>query len=315
MKPDPSGEYAPTGYRRAYEAWFASDPTYDFSSGIFPDGDTSNYNKTNSVQIYDEGEYVVVWNEIEAASSGVKANAKQYVDALFANYNQSEGINVTEELTANDVASQWNTNYNTTGYYGWIAAHLGISGLEGNVNSSFAINYTPRVNHTENGNYSLNDSGTTEYAFVAGESVNISGTLMTDWAPAKTNGSFLRGETYDTANANAPVLFIEQVNSTESRVVRLNGTFTIDTLTNAKTGETINSTSLEEQNQQTWEGNTTEQQIQKFIEYRNKSVSINEVNDGSATGGFSFGSIGPFGAGALGLLVLGGLFVAGQLLD
>jgi hypothetical protein len=276
------------------------------------DGDPNLANRSNTVEIYDTAQFRYVWVEIETLDDNLKREAAGFVDDLYANYNRSEGVPISEVLNPNDIASQWGTNYNTTGYYGWRAARLGLTGLDGNVSSSFAIEYTPSENHTDTGNLSLNGSGTRDYAFVAGESYNISGTLMTDWEPASTNGSFVRGETYSTANADAPVLFIEQVTSDESRVVRLSGTFTVSTITDVKSGETINSTSLEENNYQTWNA-TKVSEIRHLIEYRNRSVTINEgESDIRTPSGNLFGNISPLGAGIGGLVGLAVVVVIGK---
>jgi hypothetical protein len=272
-------------------------------------------NRTNAVLQYNGPIYRSTYQDIYQTRDDMHTQAAAFVDLLYQNYNRTEGVDISKVLNPNDLASQWNTNYNTTGYYGWIAATLGITGLEGNVNSSFTVEYTPRVNHTDNGNYTLNGSGEHDYAYVSGESFNISGTLMTDWDPNPNESyAFQRNATYDTANADAPVLFIEQVNANESRVVRMNGTFTIESLTNTKTGETINATSLEEQNQQTWNESSSVEEIRKLVEYRDQAVDVNSASDGSG-GGFDFGSVGPFGAGVLGLMALGLLYVAGQIAD
>jgi hypothetical protein len=267
------------------------------------DGDL---NRTNAVLQYNGPIYRSTYQDIYQTRDDMHTEAAAFVDLLYQNYNRSEGVDTSEVLNPNDLASQWNTNYNSTGYYGWIAATLGITGLEGNVNSSFAIDYTPRVDHYDNGNYSLNGSGDRDYAFVNGTSYNVSGTLMTDWDPNPNESyAFERGATYDTANADAPVLFIEQVNTNESRVIRLNGTFTVDTLTNVQTGEEVNSTSLEEQNQQTWNESSSVEEIRQLVEYRNKSVEINEAGGGGTSSGGLFDGF-DFGSASLGFIVIAG---------
>jgi len=237
--------------------------------------DVTTLTQDNVVKTYDRGKFDNSLQKIKVASQNVKVEGEQFVDLLFANYNQSEGVPIQDVLNPNDLTSQWNTDYNTTGYYGWIASTLGLTGLEGNINSSFKISYTPSVNHTDTGEVSINGSGTHDYAFVAGSSYNLSGTLMTDWDPTGPGDSvaFERGKTYDTSNATAPVLFVEQVNDTESRVIHLEGTFTVTELTDVRTGDTINATDLEEQNQQTWNESSSVEEISSLADYRESVIS------------------------------------------
>jgi hypothetical protein len=257
-------------------AMYAGDPDANWANPV----DAYNYNTTNSIEIYDGYDYRTLWADINSTADGVKANGDQYVDSLFTTYNRSEGVNVTEVLSPNDLASQWNTEYESTGQYGWMAAQLGLTDLQGNVSSSFEIEYTPRSNHTPT---SLGLGGNeTTYAFTSGTTANLSGTLMTDWAPTSTNGAFVQGSTYDTADATAPVLFIEQVNSTESRVVELDGTFTVTSMTNVQTGDSVNETTLDEQTQQTWNVSSTEDELNGLLDYRQDSIDSYQT---SSTGG------------------------------
>ena len=315
----------PTGQVRSYDTYenihfYTTDPSTNFSDHL-------TMARNNSVVAYEQETYRTTFSDINNTTADMKHQGAQFVDLLFQNYNQSEGVPISEVLNPNDLATQWNTNYETTGYYGWLSATLGLTGLEGNINSSFAINYNPRVDHFTNGNYSLNgttigDNGpvstfnnttgdTRDFAFVSGESYNISGTLMTDWDPTPNKSyAFQRGETYDTANTDVPVVFIEQLEN-DSRIIRLNGTFTISELTNVQTGESVNSTDLEEQNQQTWEENSSVTEIRNLVEYRNKSVNVVGSSDGSGGGGggFNFGfDAGMAGIGAIAVL-LGGAYL------
>jgi hypothetical protein len=274
-----------TNSNKKYENYYINNP--NTSGGT---GDSVIIDSTTHEIAYYHGGYVQTNWKIENASADVKVNAEQYVDALYSTYNQSEGVPVDEVLDPLTLTAQWNTDYNSTGYHGWVAAELGLTGLEGNVNSSFEIAYTPRVNHTPQ-QFALNGSST-EYAFVDGVESNMSGTLYTDWKPASTNGSFQKGATYDTANANTAVLFIEQVDANSSRVVTLNGTFTIDSMTNVQTGESVNETTLDEQNQQTWNASSTEEEITNLTEYRQKVIENYETSSTGGGGSVDVGSSG-----------------------
>jgi hypothetical protein len=277
-------------YQQIWMAMYVGAPDADLKNSN-DNYDSSELNKSNSVEAFDEKQYYQANEDIKQTSHDVKVEAEKYIDGLFATYNQSEGIPVDEVLDPLTLTAQWNTDYESTGYNGWIAAELGLTGLEGNVDSSFDIAYTPRANHTPT-RFALNGSET-EYAFVDGVESNMSGTLYTDWKPSSTNGTFQTGATYDTANADTAVLFIEQVDENSSRVVTLNGTFSITSLTNVQNNTEINSTTLDEQNFQTWNASSTKEEIEYLTEYRSKVIENYEVTGGvsspnldTSTGGF-----------------------------
>jgi hypothetical protein len=266
------------------------------------------FNSDNSAELYDQARYHHAWVQVNQTAEDVKTNAALYVDALFDTYEPP--IDVEKVLDPLTLSSQWNTKYNSTGYHGWPAAELGLTGLEGNISNSFQISYTPAANHTPTQNFSLNTSEPPEYVFTVGDSENLSGSLMTDWAPSSTDGKFVAGETYNTSNADADVIFVQQVNENRSRIVNLDGEFTILEMTNVKEGTQINETTLSKQNQQTWNESRTIKEYRQLSQYRENVTDINEVGGGgTGSGGFDFGDLGlPALAigGLVGLLLLAG---------
>ncbi|WP_435364534.1 hypothetical protein [Haloarchaeobius sp. DYHT-AS-18] len=278
-------------------AFGVSDPD-DYTSGL-----PINYTNDTAGLAYDGGSYHLAYSDIEVQFNQTKTNGSAYVDALYDTYGNYSEVNVTEVLDPITLTSEWSTNLNTTGSYGWIAAEMGLAGLEGNVNSSFTINYTPHAADQYAG--TLNGSGNfTDSANIT--SVNMSGTLFTGWAPSSTNGTFERGMTYNTSNADAPVYFVNQ-SANSSTVIELDGEFTIESLVDVTSGNEINSTTLESRNQQTWNASSTREEMISLLDYRDQV--IDNYDTGGGGGGSLFEGV-SFGGAAIGSLVA----IAGLLL-
>jgi hypothetical protein len=288
----------------AFNPWDTSDFQGE-SDAIFvldPGLDTipSNPSEANSSYMYWEKPYVRLWNTIEDSHDRVQNNSMTYAEGVYSEYNSSD-FDGLEILNANDLVTQFNTDRNTTGYYGWAAAAFGTTNIDGDVNTSFTIEYDPvDTQYYENGTLKTNTT----------EPRNLSGTLFTNWAPAKTNGSFVANETYNTSNADGPVYFAVQRNNS-SEVVALNGEFTITELMNAKTHADLNETDLApELQQQTYNVSLTKEEITYIIEYRNNATdTFDNGGGGGRGGGFDFGSLGIpllIGGGVAILLLAGG---------
>jgi len=243
-----------------------------------------------------ESRWRTAWNNVEDSHDRMTDNAMGYVDDIYANYTASDfdGLELVDAIT---MATQFSTNYNSTGYYAWRSAEASTLGINSSVNSSFKITYYPDTNS------SLNNS-----QFVAGETYNLSGALYTNWEPSKTNGKFVAGETYDTGNASVPVYFAYQnesgTNASADTVV-LEGEFTVDNLTNAATGETINETGVENHNQQTANTTLTFDQMQQLIDYRDNITVTYDTGGGGGGGGGWFDGF-DFGAAGFGFIAIAG---------
>lgn len=266
-------------------------------------------NPTNSSQhyvVYDGEYYKDSWTKIQSMSSGVKSNASAWTSDLYATYDNYSELNIEEIVDPLTMAQEFNTNLNSTGSYGWQAAEIGLTGVEGTVNESFAITYSPNENHTLDGALvgGLNGSGERSYIYTAGETYNLSGTFFTAWSPNSTNGSFVSGTTYNTSNAGSPVMFVVQTEN-GTHTAELQGEFTINELTDVTTGETINQTTLENKTLQTWNASFTRDEMRSLLEYRD-DVSGTYSTGGSGGGGFGLGGLSLGGAAIGGLLALGG---------
>ena len=288
--------------------------TYDFGydSKIWARYPTSTFAasgesgiSTNATMVLDENDWRSLWVDIENASTQMKRNyagnngvAEQAMDQL----NASE-FDASEFVDANTLATQFSTNYESTGYYGWRGAEAALLGWNGTLNDSFSITYDEFGTKTTYTNSSGNiTSNTTEIG-----PVNMTGVLYTNWVPNTTNGSFVVGETYNTSNADSPVYFINQSTGNTTEFVTLNGTFTINELTNVRTGNSINSTTLEQQHRQTTNVSLTVEEMRRLIDLEEEAIqSYDTAGGGGGGGGWNFGDLSLGGAALAGLLALGG---------
>ncbi|MFD1646659.1 hypothetical protein [Haloarchaeobius litoreus] len=127
---------------------------------------------------------------------------------------------------------------------------------------------TASVEATASGTATRIDIGTWTYAPNGGASVELDGALYTDWAPAVTNSSFTVNQTYDTANAGGESVIFLDSDGVNKGYHTLDGTFTINSMYNPTTGESVNSTTLEDYNTQTTDASLTLEEVEKILDYR-----------------------------------------------
>jgi len=230
------------------------------------------------------------WDSIHAERDRMANQSATFVSDVYANWNRSElENNSTEFFDAITLATQFNTNENTTGYNGWTAAEMGLYGINGTANRTFTIDYTP---DGDGDGYEPN------------ETVRLYGSLFTNWQPNATNGSYVNGSTYNTTNAAPGLVFFTAQFNDSSQMVRLDGEFTIRELRSGKTGETLNETTLEEDNRQTLNYTSFIEEMERMQDYReNITVAVEGESEEEPTG-FDFGGLSPMGAGVGGLAAL-----------
>lgn len=289
---------------------------------LHPDYDRDIYESTgdngytgldgqNANLILDNYKWYQTWNQTQNIAEQMKANyagpngvAEQAINQV----NASE-FDANEFVDANTLATQFSTNYDSTGYYGWRAAEAALLGWNGTLNESFSITYDPAGTTTTYSNTTGNiTSNTTELG-----PRNMTGVLYTNWAPNSTNGSFDTGATYNTSNADSPVYFINQTTSNTTNMVALDGTFTINEMTNVRTGGAVNSTTLEEQNRQTANVSATLEEMQRLLELEQNAIESYDTSGGGSGGGggdwFNFGDLSLGGAALGGLVALGAALI------
>jgi len=123
--------------------------------------------------------------------------------------------------------------------------------------------------------------------------------------PTSTNESFVAGTTYDTANADSDVVFID-TSGDDAKQVSMDGTFTIVEMYNPETGETVNETTLEDYNTQTTDASLTQEEVQKILDWK-------KTYDSNWNPTVSIGGDGGFLSGLSSTLGVGGIIVLGTL--
>ncbi|MFC6951949.1 hypothetical protein [Halorubellus litoreus] len=252
----------------------------------------------------DQEDYYNRTQDVLDRTERMKENAAQFVDAIESKTNSSD-FDSMDIVDCTTMTSQFNTDLESTGYYGWAAGEMGCMGINGSINNSFSITYDEVPSQIYN-------ASSSSYETVDPEPVNLTGTMFTDWKPAKTNGSFVVNTTYDTSNTNSPVYFVAQVNANETERFILNGTFTIESLRNVKTGESVNRTSTQEQVRATSNATFTKQELLDILQYRDKTLNTHSSDTETPPPEFDFGNISPFGAGVGALVALGVVVVVGK---
>jgi hypothetical protein len=164
---------------------------------------------------------------------------------------------------------------------------------------------TASVEATADGTDTRVDLGAWTYAPNGGETVTLQGGLYTDWKPTSTNESFVAGTTYDTANADSDVVFID-TSGDDAKQVSMDGTFTIVEMYNPETGETVNETTLEDYNTQTTDASLTQEEVQKILDWK-------KTYDSNWNPTVSIGGDGGFLSGLSSTLGVGGIIVLGTL--
>jgi hypothetical protein len=203
----------------------------------------------------------------------LNSTAGVFVNGVYEKYNQSEieDVPVSELQSACSLSTL--AQAGDAGGYAEARAAAAVLGFNTSVNSSMTVQYRPITNESTN---ELQANNTT-----------LEGGLFTDWRPAKTNGSFVKGTTYNTSNSGKTVYFVAQsVNGSApdngSKTYRLRGEFTVGEITNVRTGESLNSTNPREQVPSTADSSNLLEDVNKILDYRNQ---VQENYEPTGTGG------------------------------
>lgn len=220
--------------------------------------------------IVNGSETASVFTEIINAEGQMRSNLDLWVGNYYSGYTSGD-INETDLLDPSTLAQEFATDYEDTGYYAYAAGDLAVQGTNGTFNESFTI--------------------------VLNDSTVLNGTLFTDWSPSATNGNFETGHTYQIDQATAPVYF-----ATNDGLRLIQQDFEITELTNVQTGETVNSTQLENYNRQTADTGLTAEQLAQLLELRQE---LDEKQANAGGGGGLLGSLGLDGMSTGVILALG----------
>jgi len=180
------------------------------------DPDVSHNSATYSdMSNFTSGNFGELYYDYRIAEEEMHAQVPVYVDEITTKYNAGE-INTTDILSAADLAGRASTDYNSTGYYSFAAVELATLGYSGDFNSSATVEY--------------NGSTFTGTMFYSADDLD----------------GFQNGTTYDPTTLNGTAYMAAQT-ANGSKLVALTGSrFTVTSVTNPVTGESMNQTSMEQ---------------------------------------------------------------------
>jgi hypothetical protein len=300
----PNGENGTyTGYQTHGGEWtapFAYDGTSysTYLAHTLPDGSTGGtYDGKRKVYVRDpsDNSWNLVLNpttyrneveEYQSTLSQVESGLDSYVNTT---YQEWEAGNLTTEDIADSspmtIGSMAATERNTTGYYGYANAQLASLGLSGDTNASHVVSTTlNQTNYTDTGR---------AYEQTP---VNVTGTLF---YTGDDNQTFQTGTTYNPDNLNGVVYMsvASMTNRTSGETVPYEGgfyevesNFTVEDATNVRTGEPVNTTTMEPVDYSTTNVSQLSEELDRLKELRD----YYEQQQAAAGGGFSlnFGGTG-----------------------
>jgi hypothetical protein len=224
--------------------------------------------------------------EYQSTLSQVESGLDSYVNTT---YQEWEAGNLTTEDIADSspmtIGSMAATERNTTGYYGYANAQLASLGLSGDTNASHVVSTTlNQTNYTDTGR---------AYEQTP---VNVTGTLF---YTGDDNQTFQTGTTYNPDNLNGVVYMsvASMTNRTSGETVPYEGgfyevesNFTVEDATNVRTGEPVNTTTMEPVDYSTTNVSQLSEELDRLKELRD----YYEQQQAAAGGGFSlnFGGTG-----------------------
>ena len=239
-----------TGWRTPYDATNKNTTGLWGGTASQPIAYARNVDGTEK-QIWNASWYSARQNTLTQQYNQITANIDAYVNETYAAYQAGE-IDSTD-LAASDpttIATQAATDYNSTGYYGLASAQLAALGLSGNETISHV------VNTTKNGSVR-----------------QISGTVF---YTGEDSQSFETGTEYDPTNLNGTVYMSVATikNDNGSELNRSGGfyhvdePFTIVEATNTRSGDPVNTTTMETRNYTTTNVSHLAEEIDRLKEQR-----------------------------------------------
>lgn len=199
-----------------------------------------------------------------------------YLHDVYSLYQAGE-INATDLLTYAEY-SRMNLDEEDVGSRIWYRYHLGRLGYQASANASFDITVH---NGSSIGGETLNESKT------------VSGDLYSRAEPE--GGDWVSGQTYHTDNFSSPVILVrtvqEEVMEDGEITVQtyqddsiINGSFTIDEITNTDTGETVESANTTSHVPNTSNASAFEAEMQEYIEWFNDRKDELAASGGGGSG-------------------------------
>ena len=220
----------PSGFDANDPEQFSGDLRFSVSSV-----DGGNVSSGVAINISD---YRALRNEIAAQEDRMQSNYDElYIQSIVNEYEAGQ-LNTSEMVTPEMMVQEFGAEPDESGYLAYqvaMTSFMGVSSPNG-LNASMTIE-AEEASLISGSTFSNGNRSVSNYA--------AEGLIFAESAP---NGSFTVGETYNSANLDGPVWFI---NSTSARKVSVNGNFTITRATNAD-GDELSTVSLNQKNRETY---------------------------------------------------------------
>lgn len=196
--------------------------------------------------------------DIYFAAEGLRQQTPQYASAINTTYNASE-LNVTDVLSPAELAGRAGSDYSSTGYYGFLATELAALGYSGDFNSSVTMNWT------RNGS-----------------------TVTYDGTPFYTGDDLQkleRNTSYNATSLNGTFVLAAQKEDGNGTFIEVDkGDFTLTSITNPNTGESLNNTSLVDYSYNSTSADDLEGELENMSEARDYYYE----QQSAAGGGWNF---------------------------
>jgi hypothetical protein len=247
-----SGDYADGG------KFLNNNPTVqgNYQENVTPSVGTAQGYRVDNVAYPSHRGYLVMLDIVQA-NDQMTTNINTWVGNTYPSYTAGD-IDESDLVDPVTLSQEFATDYEDTGYYAYAAADLALQGTNGTFNESFVLTL-----HSGSAGRTSDET--------------LEGALFTDWAPESTNGTFVTGNRYNASNSSSLVYF-----ATNDGLRIVEGEFTIESMTNVRTGESTDSTELQEYNRQTADAGWSEEQRQQLLDIQEQ---LNEIQAQAVGGG------------------------------
>lgn len=252
-------------------------PPEDYNENVYP----FNWDGANDAPSFPLADR---WNDIKSTAQQMRDNLTTWVDSLYTEYEPDE-LSLMDFTNAAELAAEYSTEYNETGYYAFAAAELAALNLPGNFDRHLKLD--------------LHDS-----------EVTVQGVLFSQKQP---ESGWEVGVRYDPDNyAGETWLAYEYVNDdgeTVSELVELTQEFTVVAAENVD-GESVDRVQMRDYNYQTSNVTMTQDELDQLYELRQELEAARDAavfSDDGAAGGTTDDGISTNTLVAIGAIVAAGL--------
>lgn len=229
---------------------YYSDQIGDYHNGWGGESNLNIKSPTGRTVIpLDAEEYNQSVTTLSTARDQALDNVDQLGDDIYRQYEPGD-IDLEDATGPLEQTLQTSTDYDSTGHYSYVLAQAAETGMSTNVTSSMTITYKQTVanatNHTIEGSLYAEPGAFEPY-----------------------NGTIDTNQMYNTSNLTGQVWAVAQY-SASTEEISLNGTFVVESMTNALTGESINSTHMQDNQFSTTNATKINEQIREILEDRRK---------------------------------------------